>query len=208
MVQSFNLAGVRSAFALLRRPYLLLPHMAVPDIRSIPFDQLRQNGIKYMVFDKDNCLTAPYIDHIHPEFEVSWNRCKQVFSPENILIVSNSAGTADDACHEAAERVERALGVSVLRHATKKPGCGSDILVRLADADPSKVAVVGDRLATDVMLANLNGMFSIWTKDIVTAKGDNAAAAVLRRAEHAIYGVLRQRGIQPPAHFLYNKLQQ
>ncbi|KAJ2707961.1 hypothetical protein FB645_000311 [Coemansia sp. IMI 203386] len=205
MVQSFNLAGIKAAFALLRRPHLFVPHMAVSDIRSIPFDQLHQNGIRYMVFDKDNCLTAPYIDHIHPEFEAAWSRCKQIYSPKQILIVSNSAGTPDDAGYEAAERVEQALGVSVLRHETKKPACGQEVLDRLGTANPGEVAVVGDRLATDVMLANLNGMYSIWTRDIITTNGDNAAAAVLRRAEHSIVEVLVKRGIQAPVHFLDKK---
>lgn len=42
------------------------------DIRNIHFEQLkRQGGIQAMGFDKDNCLTAPYVPHIHPPFEVS-----------------------------------------------------------------------------------------------------------------------------------------
>ncbi|KAJ1648529.1 hypothetical protein J3B02_000124 [Coemansia erecta] len=202
MVQSFNPAGIRSALTLLRRPYLLVPHMAVSDIRAIPFDQLHQHGIKYMVFDKDNCLTAPYADHIHADFQAAWSLCKQTFSPQNLLIVSNSAGTPDDINNKAAMDVERALGVQVLRHRDKKPACGNEILAHLGTEDPGQVAVVGDRLATDVVLANLNSMYSIWTRHIVTAKGDNAVAAVLRRAEHCIYDELKKRGTQPPAHFL------
>ncbi|KAJ1727740.1 hypothetical protein LPJ61_004418, partial [Coemansia biformis] len=54
------------------------------------------------------------------------------------------------------------------------------------------IAVVGDRLATDVALANMNGMVAIWTRQIVSEEGDNRAAAVLRRLEHAGYDCAQQ----------------
>lgn len=31
--------------------------------------------------------------------------------------------------------------------------------------DPSQLAIIGDRLATDMMLANLMGSWGIWVKD-------------------------------------------
>ncbi|KAJ2763519.1 hypothetical protein IWQ56_001931 [Coemansia nantahalensis] len=187
MVQSLNTAAIRSAWAVVRRPALLAPHAAVADIREIPFERLRRAGIRHIVFDKDNCLTAPYVDSIHPPFADAWQRCRAAFPGDGVLIVSNSAGTGDDAGGRAADAVERALGVPVLRHREKKPRCGREILARLAAADPAEIAVVGDRLATDVALANLNGMAAIWTRQIVSSKGDNRAAAALRRLEHAAH---------------------
>ena len=38
------------------------------------------------------------------------------------------------------------------------------------------VAMVGDRILTDVLFGNLNGNLTIWTSQIVTEKGDNKAA--------------------------------
>ncbi|KAJ2083008.1 hypothetical protein H4R24_001124 [Coemansia sp. RSA 988] len=189
MVQSFNTAALRSAWKLLRRPSLLMPHMAVSDIRAIPFAGLRRIGIKYLIFDKDNCLTAPYIDQIHPEFEHAWNQCLSLFPRRNILIVSNSVGTRDDPYGQGAERVEQGLGVPVLRHVEKKPRCGAEILAALGADKPADIAVVGDRLFTDVALANLNGMVAIWTQVIVSEKGDNRAAALLRTLEHHFYNL-------------------
>ncbi|KAI8321014.1 HAD-superfamily phosphatase [Martensiomyces pterosporus] len=200
MVQSLNLAGIRGVFSILRSPHLLMPHLAVSDIRSIPYEKLRSQGINYLVFDKDNCLTAPYANHIHPEFEAAWSHCLSVFPRSNILIVSNSAGTPDDKDCKAAHAVEKGLGVQVLQHKVKKPGCGGEILARLSGASASEVAVVGDRLATDVVLANLNGMLAIWTRDIVTEEGDNAVAARLRGMEHWAYEMLRKRSVKAPSH--------
>ncbi|ORX74877.1 hypothetical protein DL89DRAFT_203302, partial [Linderina pennispora] len=135
-----------------------MPHLAVADIRAIPFAKLRQSGIEYMVFDKDNCLTAPYLDVVHTEFLPAWENCLDVFSPKQ------------------SRAVEAALGVRVLRHAVKKPGCGPEVIEAFGNVCPGKIAVVGDRLMTDVALANFNGMMGIWTRDIITTKGDNAAA--------------------------------
>ncbi|KAJ2037638.1 hypothetical protein GGI08_008452 [Coemansia sp. S2] len=173
-----------------------MPHLSVPDMRSIPYETLRTSGIKYLVFDKDNCLTAPYATEIHLEFQQAWSQCISIFTRNNILIVSNSAGTPDST---SAHEVEAALGVPVLRHTVKKPGCGQEILDALG-AKPSEIAVVGDRLATDVVLANTNAMLAIWTRDIITEKGDNSVAVVLRALEHRLYEVLRRRNVQPPAH--------
>lgn len=200
MVQSINTAGIRASLLLLRRPHLLMPHMAVQDIRGIPYKKLRQQGIKYLVFDKDNCLTAPYIDHIHPEFKSVWSECLSVFTPSNIRIVSNSAGTSDDPNGQAAQRVEEALGVPVLPHKMKKPGCGEVILESFNDSKMSEIAVIGDRLATDVAMANMNGMLAIWTQNIITSKGDNKMASILRWIEHRSYEYLRNHNVQAPVH--------
>ena len=67
--------------------------------------------------------------------------------------------------------MQRNTGVSVLRHSTKKPGCGSSIMEhfhRHPDSGvthPSQIAVVGDRLFTDIMLANIMGAQGIWVRD-------------------------------------------
>ncbi|KAI9506910.1 hypothetical protein GGI25_000060 [Coemansia spiralis] len=204
MVQWFNAAGVRSVIEVVTRPRLLLPHMVVPDIRSLPLEVLQRRGIRFLVFDKDNCLTAPYSTHLHPPFATAWLRCKTLF-PGRILVVSNSAGTKDDHAHSEAAAIERALGVPVLRHAVKKPGCAAEILEKLGQmacqaAGPGHIAVVGDRLATDIVLANKAHMLAIWTTEIIARKGDSAVAAALRQIEHRAYRVLRRAGIRAPPH--------
>jgi len=87
------------------------------------------------------------------------------------LIVSNSAGTNDDPEHASAKLLEKNTGIPVLRHSTKKPGCGHEILSYFRQlpetgvTESNHIAVVGDRLFTDVMMANLMGSWSVWVKD-------------------------------------------
>lgn len=61
--------------------------------------------------------------------------------------------------------------MKVLSHQTKKPGCGSEIMEYFRShpetgvSSPSQVAIVGDRLFTDMMLANSMGSYGLWIKD-------------------------------------------
>ena len=67
--------------------------------------------------------------------------------------------------------MEQATGVKVFKHSTKKPGCGPDVFNHLQNIlktrvkHPSQIAVVGDRLFTDVMMASMMGSWSIWIED-------------------------------------------
>lgn len=89
-----------------------------------------------------------------------------------MLIVSNTAGAAswDKQLLQAAE-VEKQTGVHVLAHKVKKPGCGPEIMEYFRKypetgvTELSQVAVVGDRLTTDMMLANMMGGWGFWIKD-------------------------------------------
>lgn len=88
------------------------------------------------------------------------------------MIVSNTAGAlSHDSKRKLASALEESTGVNVLSHQTKKPGCGPEIMEYFRQhpetgvTSPSQIAVVGDRLSTDMMLANMMGSYGIWVKD-------------------------------------------
>lgn len=98
MVQSLNVSGVVNAFRVIWNPSLAMPHIIVNgnfflisrrleltpffsflfflkntyiDIRCINYSSLKKVGnIKAIGFDKDNCLTAPYVSTIYSPFKV------------------------------------------------------------------------------------------------------------------------------------------
>lgn len=80
----------------------------------------------------------------------------QVFGPSHILVVSNSAGTRDDAAQLQAESVAYHLRAPVLLHAALKPSyaCAAATLSALPTLAPHELIVVGDRIFTDVVLAH------------------------------------------------------
>ncbi|KAI9260185.1 HAD superfamily phosphatase [Sporodiniella umbellata] len=138
-----------------------MPHIIVKDMSCVNYTKLNKlGGIQVIGFDKDNCLTEPYVATIHPPFENAWKSCKDTFGQENI-----------------AQKLESSLGVRVLKHKKKKPDGGSDLSQFIKPVLPENVAFVGDRILTDVLFGNLNGNLTIWASNIITEKGDNKPAA-------------------------------
>lgn len=92
-----------------------------------------------------------------------------------LLIVSNTAGTpVGDPSGSDARALENSTGVPVFKHNTKKPGCGAEIMAYFEKhpgsgvTHPSQVCIVGDRLFTDMMLANMMGSYGLWVRDGVS----------------------------------------
>jgi phosphatidylglycerophosphatase GEP4 len=110
----------------------------------------------------------------------SWDRCKMLFGPHRMVIVSNSAGTPDDIQHIDARLIEAKLGVNVLRHAQKKPWGADALFEHFKPLKPHEIAVIGDRVLTDVVYANQNGMMSILTWEILSTENDNGPAAMVK----------------------------
>ncbi|KAI0292768.1 mitochondrial PGP phosphatase-domain-containing protein, partial [Russula brevipes] len=126
------------------------------DIRYLKFAALRDAGYRGVIFDKDNCLTLPDNDKLVPELEAAWSDALRTFGPSRVLVVSNSAGTRDDAAQLQAESVAHHLRAPVLLHAALKPSyaCAAAALEALPGIAPHELVVVGDRVFTDVVLAH------------------------------------------------------
>ncbi|RUS17695.1 mitochondrial PGP phosphatase-domain-containing protein [Endogone sp. FLAS-F59071] len=188
MVQSFNLSAIISAFRLIVQPSLAVPHLVVTDIRHINFSSLKSSGFRALAFDKDNCLTAPYQSKVYSPFQGAWDDCKAIFGAENIVIVSNSAGTRDDVGGK------------------QKPSGGAALLTYFRAHPPDTLVVIGDRLLTDIVYGNSVGAFTVLTRQVVSEKGDNPAAMVIRRWEHRLLDRFTQLRITPPPHPSDNQL--
>ena len=76
-------------------------------------------SIEAICFDKDNCLTAPYVNEIHESVKESFSNCIDTFGRDRIAIISNSSGGPDDLQYKEADLLESKLGVKVLRHRLK-----------------------------------------------------------------------------------------
>ena len=181
-----NVPALRLAFAYaLSDPSSLLPHRTLPTLLPLPLPigpWLPSNGagkkptIRALVLDKDNTLCPPETIKLHQAYINKVDKIREseefLHNPHSILIVSNTAGSSSAAKHEAeAKELEEELGISVLRqHPDRiKPFCGPDILKHFkkhgVTEDPKEIVVVGDRLATDVLLAREMGSWSVWTRD-------------------------------------------
>lgn len=192
-----NTSATINVFRLIYNPALCLPQATISNFNQLPlplssafvaFPNRQKLDIRAVVLDKDNCFAKPKENTVYQPYHVCgqfnemqafWYRWKEKFQAlrvaypgSRLLIVSNSAGTNDDVEGKAARLLEAATGVKVLRHSTKKPGCGPQIMEyfrnHAADTNvtsPDQIAVVGDRLFTDVLMANMMGFWSVWIKD-------------------------------------------
>jgi len=179
-----------------------VPHVAVRNVDELNYDALRAAGVASIIFDKDNTLTAPYVDTAHVDVSDAITRAKDAFGADNCIVLSNSAGSGDDAPeYNAAKACEAALGLRVARHPdAQKPQCLEQVVASLPSSDASTLAVVGDRLSTDILAANEIGALSVHTRPLDT-KGDNPAALVSRFLENRILlPLLRRLGAAPPTH--------
>ncbi|PVU95529.1 hypothetical protein BB561_001765 [Smittium simulii] len=190
MVQSFNFDAIKLFYKALLHPDLLKPTLVVKNFKHLDCKALNEKfGTEYLVFDLDNCLSKPYQNALWPEFEEAWTLCKKRYGKANMLILSNSAGTADDKEHAKAKIAEDNFGVKVLKHSNWKkpsPEARSAILDHfgLKETEARKVAVVGDRVLTDVLLANNSGFVSVLTRVPIDTVSDNIPARLVRSLEH------------------------
>ena len=167
MVVGFNLSATLNVVRLFKDPKLCIPSVKYANFNEmkLPFP----GHIKAVVLDKDNCFAKPHDDKVYPEYSEQWERLKGMYPGARMLIVSNSAGTDDDVGHKQAKILEQQTGVPVLCHSVKKPGCHEEIMEYFRRNDvceqASQVAVVGDRLFTDVVMANTMGAYSVWLHD-------------------------------------------
>lgn len=160
-----NLSGTFNALRVIYKPQLCMPQLVIPDFSKLPIPLcFNKNRIKAVVLDKDNTFAKPYDDKVYAGYKVGWDRLRQCYPGAKLLIVSNTAGTTDDKDYKQAERIEKTIGVSVLRHSTKKPGCHKEVMEFFRENgicdSPKEVVVVGDRLFTDVIMANMGHMAS------------------------------------------------
>jgi len=158
--------------------------------------------IRAVVLDKDNCFAVPHENSVHKPYEDKFAALRAAYPGRKLLIVSNTAGASSiDPNLSLAKAVTSSTGVHVLQHSTKKPGCGAAIMAYFKEHPETGVtrsdqlAVVGDRLTTDVMMANLMGSYGVWLEDGVVPREDTS---VFARLEQRFAGFLLRRGYGAP----------
>lgn len=188
--QSVNVVAIRALWRVLCSPSLCVPQLRVATVSDVNYDALRATGVRAIVFDKDNTLTAPYAEKVHELCVKGLRQSIDVFGTDGVAVLSNSAGTRDDADFRMAEAFERCLGVPVIRHREKKPGGMEEVLGHFESrlgrrVEPTEIAMIGDRVLTDVVFGNLHGTRTVHVKPI-TSRGDNFVAAVARFFENRV----------------------
>lgn len=186
-----NLSGIVNFPKIFYQPKLLVPKMTCKNFNEINFEQLKQNhGIKCIVLDKDNCISEDKSNRVYPPYlKSNWiNGLLKHYSMDNVVIVSNSIGSSDDTttfdgakvfqqnykqdyetffAENKADSLIAFKDLNILEHNDKKPGCHTQIAnyfikdKKLCDS-VSEIAIIGDRLFTDVLMGNIMRAFPVY----------------------------------------------
>ena len=185
--QSVNIPATKKFFNLIFQPKLFIPQQYVKTINNVDIDSLKRMGIKYIVFDKDQTLTSTYSSDYHSKISIL--PFQESFGEKNLAILSNSVGSNNDENFEEAIQTELKMKISVIRHLKKKPDCLQEVLTHFRDKSVNnnddtnihtrQICVIGDRVLTDVVFANLHGMYSVLVEPL-DCKSDHPISIFFR----------------------------
>ncbi|KAI0143333.1 HAD superfamily phosphatase [Pestalotiopsis sp. NC0098] len=206
---NLNLSGFFNVFKLLAKPSLCLPHATVSQFSDLPYPlrnafagQSEKLQIKAVVLDKDDCFAYPETNLVHPPYAERFRQLQEEFPGKSLVVVSNTAGaTSYDRDGRLASELESATGVTILSHKIKKPGCKDEIMAHFRKhpevgvTHPSQVVIIGDRLMTDMMLANIMGGRGIWIRDGVAPLAEKS---MFTKFEYRMASFLLARGYKAP----------
>lgn len=179
-------------------------------------------SIRALILDKDNTLCPAKTTAFPPKIYAYLHQLRTSptspfnisTAPNSILIVSNRAGSHPRYEAEALEIEERLAGlkIPVFRlppspkegaPVEKKPFCGTEVLRWLQERGvvqrADEIAVVGDRLGTDVLMAKEMGAWSVWCRDGVGREVTQGKSNLLEKMEVWLERYLREsRGLKAP----------
>lgn len=188
-----------------------MPHATVSQFSDLPYPlrnafagqgEKKLPQIKAVVLDKDDCFAYPETNVVHPPYTERFRQLQEEFPGKSLVIVSNTAGaTSHDRDGRLARELESATGVTVISHGVKKPGCKGEIMAHFQKhpevgvTHPSQVVIIGDRLMTDMMLANMMGSRGIWIRNGVAPLAEKS---MFTKFEYRMASFLFARGFKAP----------
>lgn len=154
---------------------LFYPKEYLDDVFSLTPNRLKELGIDTVIFDIDNTLVPYFVKYPTKE-------CLKYF--RNLKEAGIAIGVLSNSRRERAENFCEGLGIPYIWKAKKPLSKGLNELLKIMGAKAEKCAVVGDQIFTDVLLGNLNGIYSVMVKKV--DKRDELITAVKRPLEKII----------------------
>ncbi len=162
----------------------LCPNQFVEDIYQINLRHLTEKGISGIIADLDNTLVPWNDNELFPEV-LEWIK-KVKENGFKVCIVSNNHS-------ERGEDLAKALDVPAIWRAVKPRRGAFRRALKIMDLKPSKVAVVGDQVFTDILGGNRLGLHTILVHPL--NKREFIGTRLVRQLEKFILFMLRRRGI-------------
>lgn len=159
------------------------PKLYIDGFGDLDIPALKTRGIDGIVLDIDNTLVPYHVPSPTPEVIAFVAKLKE--NGISAVIASNNEG-------ERVERFARELGVFAIYKAAKPLPGGLLRCAKTMGVHRKHTAVIGDQIFTDVLGANLCGMYSILVKPLPSA--ENTFFKVKRYFERIILRRMQKRG--------------
>ena len=163
------------------------PDLYIPSVYELPLAELKEMGIRGLVFDIDNTI-APF-DVAEPDeklIQFFQSLKKQGF---HLLILSNNN-------KERVHLFSRKLPALAVHKAGKPSIKKLHHALSLLHIAPAEAAIIGDQAFTDMWCGNRGGLYSIMTAPICNR--DQLITKVKRGVERQVMRIyFRQNGIKP-----------
>ena len=165
------------------------PHQCVRRVEDIDLADLQARGLRALLLDLDNTLTAWRGYEMTPELEAWLEQARRDF---RLCLVSNQI--KGRRVHEIADR----LGIPCV-HGLGPWGKPGRLIFRRAVAltglPPEQTAMVGDQMFADICGARRSGLYAILVEPV--GKRELFITAGMRKLARRVEKVLRRRGDWP-----------
>lgn len=165
-------------------PYKLKPDFHYKGVEFIDIKKLKDFGVKYVVFDKDNTITLPLKSNVYSsEIKKKLELFKRFFGKNNIGIFSNSIFSKKQ---KEFMNFSKNINIPIIEHSFPKPyGSGSifnHFNIKNSSKNNKEIAIIGDRLLIDVLLAKQNNFISVLVNPLDQSK-DPTTTKIIRKFE-------------------------
>ena len=140
------------------------PHFMVEAVYDLKPDQLREHGIRAVLVDLDNTLTAWNNPDGTPEMR-SW-LVEMKATNIKVIVVSNNN-------HDRVKRAVERFDVPFVSRAMKPFDMGIKKALAVLGEKPEDAVMVGDQLMTDIRAAKRAGVRSVLVQPLVTSDAWN-----------------------------------
>ncbi|MFA6989652.1 MAG: YqeG family HAD IIIA-type phosphatase [Candidatus Gastranaerophilaceae bacterium] len=156
--------------------FRLRPSYIIEHVRDINVDELKDEGIKALIFDLDNTLMTPKACEFCEEISEWINLIQNDFK---IAILSNNSDS------KYIDKVQKIANFPVYGSAKKPFRKVALKVIKELDVLPSQCAMIGDRPLTDILVGIRLGMMTILV-DPLLKNEENKLFQVLRKIERII----------------------
>lgn len=163
---------------------LFNPRLCVTSLFDIDLNQLRQQGIKGIIFDLDNTIVPWDSADMCPKI-TSWLH-ELVVQDFKVVIVSNN-------WNKRVKLIADRFNLPFVSRAYKPAKRGFHQALAAMGLQAKDAAVVGDQLFTDVLGGNRMGMYTIWVKPLTSH--EFIGTRVHRKLENIVIRILKEKGL-------------